>query len=613
MKRRMLRLLVFLLLCSCSTPGRSGVARRASRWVAEVFTLSPTPFETGWPSGARVPGGPFAGQPVQGFSALVTTADGGLWTVTDNGYGAQANSADFRPGVFALSWGDGGLQARLVAHLEDHGAPLTGADVDPESLVVADDGTWWVGDELGPSLLHFDARGQLLARFRVPDGDGGVLRSVDAPERTTVLRAMQQLSARTGTRVVSPAHALLADKAQVDDLHAAGFTVIPWTVNDVARMRQLVGFGVDGLITDRPDLALALDAGVEVQGHRGARGLAAENTLAAFARALELGVPTLELDLHLLADGQLAVWHDPVLTKEKCRGPVPLELAKATARQLAAFACSSSLSPGAPPPDHPITFAQLLTFLDGWQQTHPGRAPPRLNVETKGTTAGEVLEVRRRLLAALAHTPWEARATLQSFVFDSLGPGPLPTVALFEAGAPPPFTLGRSSGFENLARTPDGRTLYAMLEKPDLRPRELRAFAFDLEAQRFEGLAFRFPLDARATAIADLTLLDATHGLALERDDGEGPTAALKQLVAFTLPATPGGLVTRGEVIDLLHLETPDGRPFAFSFTTPEGVARLPDGRLAVVADDNYPFGRARHPGGDVPDDTELILLHAEP
>ena len=41
----------------------------------------------------------------------------------------------------------------------------------------------------------------------------------------------------------------------------------------------------------------------DLQGHRGARGLAPENTLAAFDRAMELGVSTLELDIGITRDG----------------------------------------------------------------------------------------------------------------------------------------------------------------------------------------------------------------------------------------------------------------------------------------------------------------------
>jgi glycerophosphoryl diester phosphodiesterase len=54
-------------------------------------------------------------------------------------------------------------------------------------------------------------------------------------------------------------------------------------------------------------------AAFDLQGHRGARGLAPENTLPAFERALALGVSTLELDVSLSADGVVVIAHDPYL------------------------------------------------------------------------------------------------------------------------------------------------------------------------------------------------------------------------------------------------------------------------------------------------------------
>jgi glycerophosphoryl diester phosphodiesterase len=54
-------------------------------------------------------------------------------------------------------------------------------------------------------------------------------------------------------------------------------------------------------------------AAFDLQGHRGARGLAPENTLAAFDRALDIGVTTLELDIHLTSDGVPVITHDPQL------------------------------------------------------------------------------------------------------------------------------------------------------------------------------------------------------------------------------------------------------------------------------------------------------------
>lgn len=52
------------------------------------------------------------------------------------------------------------------------------------------------------------------------------------------------------TRIVSPRFLASA--------HRAGKPVHVWTVNDEADMRRLAGWGVDGLITDRPDLAVAV-------------------------------------------------------------------------------------------------------------------------------------------------------------------------------------------------------------------------------------------------------------------------------------------------------------------------------------------------------------------
>lgn len=67
-------------------------------------------------------------------------------------------------------------------------------------------------------------------------------------------------------------------------------------------------------------LCLAVSAAAfDLQGHRGARGLAPENTLAAFARALEVGVSTLEFDLAMTRDGVIVVHHDTRLNPETTR------------------------------------------------------------------------------------------------------------------------------------------------------------------------------------------------------------------------------------------------------------------------------------------------------
>jgi hypothetical protein len=147
-------------------------------------------------------------QPVQGFSALVpTSTPGEYWAPSDNGYGARGNSADFElfvdrvrahlqhgaaaPGTvdvvggFALSDPYRTISWKIVCD-PTHGTDLppfnfnvlpatppalcgpaaqrrlTGFDLDPESMQIARDGTFWFGDEFGPFLLHTDTRGRLL-------------------------------------------------------------------------------------------------------------------------------------------------------------------------------------------------------------------------------------------------------------------------------------------------------------------------------------------------------------------------------------------------------------------------------------------------------------------
>ena len=62
-----------------------------------------------------------------------------------------------------------------------------------------------------------------------------------------------------------------------------------------------------------------MNATFDIQGHRGARGLAPENTLAGFARALGIGVSTIELDVAMTADDVVVVSHDPRLNPDLTR------------------------------------------------------------------------------------------------------------------------------------------------------------------------------------------------------------------------------------------------------------------------------------------------------
>ena len=138
---------------------------------------------------------PFVGkQPVQGFSSLQAAPGGDLWALSDNGYGSKANSPDFELCIVRLGrdfktkrGGSGKLIVKDTIILRDPnrraGFPivnedskerfLTGADFDPESLVLTPNGDFYVGEEFGPFVLRFDHRGVLLGvrvtEFASPD------------------------------------------------------------------------------------------------------------------------------------------------------------------------------------------------------------------------------------------------------------------------------------------------------------------------------------------------------------------------------------------------------------------------------------------------------------
>jgi glycerophosphoryl diester phosphodiesterase len=63
--------------------------------------------------------------------------------------------------------------------------------------------------------------------------------------------------------------------------------------------------------------------GFDVQAHAGGRGETTGESLRAFAKAIQTGVNTLELDINITKDGQPVVWHDPVIKSEQCADTGP--------------------------------------------------------------------------------------------------------------------------------------------------------------------------------------------------------------------------------------------------------------------------------------------------
>ena len=174
----------------------------------------------------------------------------------------------------------------------------------------------------------------------------------------------------------------------------------------------------------------------DLQGHRGARGLAPENTLPAFARALEIGVATLELDTAITRDGVIVVGHDPAPNPDiarldgqwiERRGPLIHEL---TFAELQRYDIGR-LKPGTPyakryPDQVPVDGTRYARLADVFAlATNAGARHVRFNIETKVNplAPGESLppeEFTRRLIAEIRAAGMASRVTIQSFDWRTL-------------------------------------------------------------------------------------------------------------------------------------------------------------------------------------------------
>ena len=183
------------------------------------------------------------------------------------------------------------------------------------------------------------------------------------------------------------------------------------------------------LLAALPVVATAFD----LQGHRGTRGLAPENTLAAFRRALDIGVTTLETDMAVTRDDVVVISHEPALY------PPIVRLDGAWLKE-----------PG--PPIRTLTLAELGRYDIGRtdpatpygrnfpeQQAADGQRFPtldqvlalakpagvRVNIETKitptsGTTVADPETFARLVVDRVVAAGMEKRTTVQSFDWRTL-------------------------------------------------------------------------------------------------------------------------------------------------------------------------------------------------
>lgn len=179
--------------------------------------------------------------------------------------------------------------------------------------------------------------------------------------------------------------------------------------------------------------------------------------------------------------------------------------------------------------------------------------------------------------------------------------------------------LPRSRGFEGMAVSPNGRTLYPMLEgslTTDPDQRRLFIYEFDVKARRYTGQRWSYRLEVPITtgqAIGDLTMVDRHRFLVIERDNFEGPLAAFKKIFLVDLRRVDAdGYLIKREVANLLDIRDPlnlagFGPVFRFPFQTIESVIVLSKNRLGVLNDNNYPFSAGRVAGQ--PDPNEFIII----
>lgn len=99
-----------------------------------------------------------------------------------------------------------------------------------------------------------------------------------------------------------------------------------------------------------------------IVAHRGGAALAPENTLGAFAQALELGVDMVECDVHLSQDGQVVVMHDATVSRTTNGAGEIRNLTLAELKQLNAAA---KFSGGSFPAQAIPTLSELLDLVKG--------------------------------------------------------------------------------------------------------------------------------------------------------------------------------------------------------------------------------------------------------
>lgn len=178
-------------------------------------------------------------------------------------------------------------------------------------------------------------------------------------------------------------------------------------------------------------------AAFDLQGHRGARGLAPENTLQGFARALSVGVTTLEMDAALTEDDVVVVYHDRRLNPDTTRGPDgrwltgrTFAIRELTYRELQRYDVGR-IKPGTEysrrfPDQRRVDKARIPTLEQVFDLVrHARNDAVRFNIETKLSPlapeeAAPPDVMARALIKAVRASGMAGRTTIQSFDWRTL-------------------------------------------------------------------------------------------------------------------------------------------------------------------------------------------------
>ena len=220
------------------------------------------------------------------------------------------------------------------------------------------------------------------------------------------------------------------------------------------------------------------------------------------------------------------------------------------------------------------------------------------------------------------------------------------------ASRPERPTLAASRGFEGLAISPDGRTLYALLEGAVTGDdaRDLRIYLYRMATRKFDDTFLRVRLEAPSqqvdltqvvdergerlypeavapppgpVSIGELKAVNAHQLLMIERDNlgDDERSPRFKKVFLLDLGEGGGAYVRKSLLLDLLALPDPagvggDGDFFRLPFYTIESVYPVDERTLVIASDNNFPFsnGRARsrnesRKGPLAADDSELVLV----